>query len=101
MELALTCATLPAKRATNLAWSTGSSRMDQSKGGCRAGPGDRCQRAAGRPGHEADRQPITQLAAGRVLRAATTTGEAVRSSEDAREGARAFAEKRVPVWQGR
>ena len=25
----------------------------------------------------------------------------VRSSEDAREGARAFAEKRAPVWQGR
>jgi len=27
--------------------------------------------------------------------------EPVRSSEDAREGARAFTEKRLPLWQGK
>ena len=60
------------------------------------------ERPAGRRRHEADRARGARR--GRRTRPGTASRRSsgpVFTSEDAREGAAAFAEKRAPVWKGR
>ena len=56
--------------------------------------------AVGR-GHEGDGAALAQLFVDESYRMGQWVSRSVLGSEDAREGPRAFAEKRPAVWQGR
>jgi enoyl-CoA hydratase len=101
MELALTGDPLLAERAADLGLVN---RL--------AEPGAAVEVALGLAGEIAANAPLALIASKRILQeqrdwssaemweAQSTISEPVFTSEDAREGATAFAEKRPPVWRG-
>jgi enoyl-CoA hydratase len=102
MELALTGEPLPAERAAALGLVN---RL--------VAPGRALEAALELAALVVRGGPLACEASKRILAGAVSAGEAeawrqqdqllaeVAASHDAREGARAFAEKRTPVWQGR
>ena len=101
MEMALTGDFISAERAAELGLVN---RLADAGGAVDAAlelaGGDRRQRAARAGGHQAHPDRVRGLARRRVLRSPGGDRGPVRDSEDAREGATAFAEKRAPQWKG-
>ena len=102
MELALTGATLPAARAHELGLVN---RLVPDGSARAAAVGLAQEIAANGPLAVRTTKQIVNRSHGwpadEFFERQRPLAEAVRSSEDAREGARAFTEKRAPVWQGR